>query len=81
MSMPITVFTSNGCGPCEMVKGYLAKEGVAFEVRNVSEDAAARDELIDLGHRATPVTVVGDRRIVGYKPDQLAEALELARSL
>ena len=73
--MAVTIFTSNGCGPCEMVKGYLVKEGVSFEEKNVSTDVAARQELIDLGHRATPVTLVGDHRIVGYKPDQLAEAL------
>jgi glutaredoxin len=76
--MAVTVFTSNGCGPCEMVKGYLLKEGVAFEEKNVSTDVAAREHLISLGHRATPVTVVGEQRIVGYKPDQLAEALRAA---
>lgn len=76
--MAVTVFTSNGCGPCEMVKGYLVKEGVSFEEKNVSSDVAAREQLIGLGHRATPVTMIGDQRIVGYKPEQLAEALRAA---
>ena len=58
-----------------MVKVYLSRLGVNVVEKNISEDAAAKQELMGLGYRATPVTIIGERRIVGYKPKALDEAL------
>lgn len=46
-----------------------------FSARNVDEDDSAYDELIARGFRVVPLTVVGDRTIVGYDPDALAAAI------
>lgn len=60
-----------------MVKVYLSRKGVSFTEYNVSLDLEARKRLIDMGHRSTPVTVIGDEKIVGYKPPKIDEALSL----
>ena len=44
-------------------------------VRVVDEDDAAYDDLIALGYRTVPVTVVGARVVVGFDPVALAQAL------
>ena len=61
-----------------MVKVYLSRKGLEFTERNVSEDDAARDALLELGIRSTPVTLIGDQQVVGYSPPKLEAALRAA---
>ncbi len=61
-----------------MVKVYLSQKGLEYTERNVSLDEDARQDLLDLGHRSTPVTVIADHRVVGYSPPKLEEALQAA---
>ena len=61
-----------------MVKEFLSREGHAFETRNIEEDDAAYDELIKLGARSVPVTVIGDEVITGFDQVRLRTALRAA---
>jgi glutaredoxin len=61
-----------------MVKAYLSRKGIAFTERNVSEDDDARESLMAMGLRSTPVTVIGDQNVVGYSPPKLEAALKAA---
>ena len=58
-----------------MVKVYLSRKGVPFSELNVSINEDADKELRSLGRSTTPVTVIGDHQVVGYKPRDLEEAL------
>jgi glutaredoxin len=62
-----------------MVKEFLSREGVAFEVKNVDEDEQAYTELMQRGFRSIPITVIGDQAVKGYDPAALKAALD-ARS-
>jgi hypothetical protein len=57
------------------VKEFLSHAGHAFELRLVDEDDLAYDELLKLGFRTVPVTVVGQRAIAGFDAEALATAL------
>jgi glutaredoxin len=57
------------------VKEFLSRAAVPFTARNVDEDDTAYDELLALGFRSVPVTIIGDRAIKGYDPEALEEAL------
>ena len=59
-----------------MVKVYLSRKGFAFTEHNVSKDRDALKELVTMGYRSTPVTVIGDEKVVGYSPSKIDEALE-----
>ncbi|MDE2803364.1 MAG: glutaredoxin family protein [Chloroflexota bacterium] len=61
-----------------MVKVYLSRKGISFTERNVSEDREALTTLLEMGYRTTPVTVIGDERIVGYSTSQIDAALAAA---
>ncbi|MBI2935410.1 MAG: glutaredoxin family protein [Chloroflexi bacterium] len=61
-----------------MVKVYLSRKGIPFTERNVSLDPQAMDDLLKLGYRATPVTLVKNQRLVGYNPKKLEAALVAA---
>ena len=61
-----------------MVKEFLSREGHAFETRNIEEDDAAYDELMKLGARSVPVTVIGEQVVTGFDQVRLREALTAA---
>jgi glutaredoxin len=61
-----------------MVKVYLSRKGVPFTERNVSLDEQAREDLLGMGHRSTPVTTIGAEKVVGYSPPKLEAALQAA---
>ena len=60
------------------MKEFLSREGHTFESRNIEEDDAAYDELMALGARAVPVTVIGDEVITGFDQTRLRAALAAA---
>ena len=62
-----------------MVKVYLSRKGVPFMEYNVSLDPEAKQRLLAMGYRTTPLTVINEHKIVGYKPPQIDEALADAK--
>jgi glutaredoxin len=60
------------------VKEFLSREGYAFVEKNVEEDEMAYSELIAMGVRTIPLTVIADRRVKGYDERALREALAAA---
>jgi len=61
-----------------MVKVYLSQRGIPFTERNVSLDAQAKEDLMKLGFQSTPVTFVGDQKVIGFNPMRLQAALVAA---
>ncbi len=57
------------------MKEYLSQRQVAFEDRDITRDPTAISELQKLGFLTTPVTVVGEKVIVGFDQVKLDEAL------
>ena len=57
------------------MKEFLSREGYSFVTRNVDDDSSAYDELVALGWRAVPVTVVGGAAVRGFDPVRLRELL------
>ena len=65
--MPI-IYSKPNCQQCKMTKAQFDKQGIEYEVIDISEDHDARDYVIGLGHLEAPVVVVGDRSWSGYRP-------------
>ena len=61
-----------------MVKEFLSREGHTFETKNIEDDDAAYDELMKLGGRSVPVTVIGAEVITGFDQGRLRTALSAA---
>ena len=57
------------------MKEFLSRAGHDFRLRLVDEDDSAYDELLALGYRTVPLTVIGHERIAGFDPDALTTAL------
>ena len=56
---------------------FLTQHGIAFQARNVAEDPAAMDELMQLGVATTPVTVIDGEIVIGFDQRRLVALLEL----
>ena len=59
-----------------MTKAWLSQRGVAFVEANISVDASARQNLLDMGYRTTPVVTIGKDVIVGYSTVRLQASLD-----
>lgn len=77
----ITVFTSNTCAYCQMVKKYLGAKGMTYDEVNIDEHPHRQAEAMQMsGATTVPVTIVtkGDDSkevVVGYNLAKLAPAL------
>lgn len=76
MSEMVIVYGQPDCPPCEWVKAFLDREGVAYEVRDVVADPAALAELRAHGSQSTPTVVIGDEVLIGFEEAKLRAALE-----
>lgn len=61
-----------------MVKEFLSREGHPFENKNIEEDDAAYDELLKLGARSVPLTVIDGTMVTGFDQARLRAALTAA---
>jgi glutaredoxin 3 len=77
----ITIFTTNTCAYCVMVKKYLDAKGKGYDVVNLDEQPHRQAEALQLsGALTVPVTVVtkqddSQEVIVGYNLAKLAPAV------
>ena len=82
MAKDITIFTTNTCSYCAMVKRFLDMKGQSYKVVNLDEHPERNQEAYDLSNGAltVPITVItkeDDTKhvVVGYNLGQLAPAL------
>lgn len=81
MAKKITIFTTNTCAYCVMVKKWLGAKGYEYEEVNLDQNPDRQTEALEAsGQLAVPVTVVtkqDDSRevIVGFNLAQLAPAV------
>lgn len=77
----ITIFTTNACAYCGMVKRWLSSKGYAYEEVNIEEHPDRGQEAFDLsGSLTVPVTLVtktdnSREVIVGFNLARLAPAI------
>lgn len=70
----LTVYTTDSCAYCPMVKKYLTLKGVEYTEVNVSTDPNTRAELFaKTGLMTVPVTTNGKDFVVGWQPQKLAD--------
>jgi glutaredoxin 3 len=82
MAKDITIFTTNTCSYCAMVKRFLDMKGQTYRVVNLDEHPERNKEAYELSNGAltVPITVVtkdDDTKhvVVGYNLAQLAPAV------
>lgn len=83
MQRSVKLYTLSTCPHCKCTKQFLNDCGVGFDCTDVDkapkeEVAAIFEEVKRLTSRCSfPTIVIGDKVIVGYREDQIREALGL----
>lgn len=81
MTKNITIFTTNTCSYCGMVKRYLSSKGLPYEEVNLEEFPDRQEEALKMsGALTVPITIVtkqddSQEVIVGYNLSRLAPAV------
>jgi glutaredoxin-like protein NrdH len=71
--MTITVYSKPSCVQCDATYRALESKGVSFEIRDLSADEAALEEVKALGYLQAPVVVTSDDHWSGFRPDKIQE--------
>jgi glutaredoxin-like protein NrdH len=83
MQKPVIIYTLSTCSHCKATKKLLDDCRVQYEFTDVDllegdERAAVLEEVRKLNPRCSfPTIIIGDKVIVGYKEDEIKEALGL----
>jgi glutaredoxin 3 len=80
LAMPDTLakpilYTQAGCAESANVRDWLTEHGIRFSERNTSADPEAATALAATGIFATPLLVVGENTVLGFRPRALAALL------
>jgi glutaredoxin 3 len=81
MAKNITIFTTNTCSYCVMVKRFLDMKGKSYDVVNLDDNPERQEEALAIsGALTVPITVVTDENdakevIIGYNLSKLAPAI------
>ena len=73
--MEVIVFHGDGCSACHAEMEFLKQQNIPFAARNVSTDLAARKNLIALGSKMVPTTLVDGSMVIGFDLVRLKELL------
>jgi glutaredoxin-like YruB-family protein len=72
------VYSTQVCPWCHRAKDFLRKHNIEFEDKDVAEDLAARNELLQKsGRMGVPVLDIDGTIIVGFDQQAIEKALNL----
>ncbi|MDY6971354.1 MAG: glutaredoxin family protein [Thermodesulfobacteriota bacterium] len=83
MQKPVNIYTLSTCGHCKSTKNLLNDCKVQYEFTDVDlldkkERVAILKDLKEWNPQCSfPTIIIGDQVIVGYKEDEIKEALGL----
>jgi glutaredoxin-like protein NrdH len=70
--MTITVYSKPACVQCNATTRALDRQGVAYQLIDISLDDEAYATVQGLGYRQVPVVVAGDAHWAGFRPDMIS---------
>ncbi|MBK7547525.1 MAG: glutaredoxin family protein [Rhodoferax sp.] len=75
---PVTLYTTDNCGPCGSGRSLLTSRGVPFNERTVTtaEDAEALQRLA--GESSLPFLTIGGQRLKGFSDSEWTQFLDAA---
>ncbi|CAM4062733.1 glutaredoxin-like protein NrdH [Kerstersia similis] len=70
--MIVTVYSKPACVQCVATYRALDKQGISYQVIDLTEDAEALQTVRDLGYQQAPVVVAGTDHWSGFRPDKIS---------
>ena len=73
MQQFLLLFTKPSCVQCTATYRALDAKGIEYDVVDLSEDAAALEQVKSLGYLQAPVIVTDEDHWSGFRPDKIDE--------
>ena len=76
---PVIIYSTNWCAYCKMARQYLASLNVPVVEKNIEEDQAAHQELMDKiggNFRGVPVIDINGDIILGFDRAKIDDSLK-----
>lgn len=74
----VTIYSTPTCAFCHMAKEYFNRHKVKYEVKDVSEDRASLEEMVQKsGQMGVPVIDIDGEITVGFDQPRLANLLKI----
>lgn len=70
--MSITVYTKPACVQCNATYRALDRQGLAYEIVDLTQDEAALAKVKALGYQQAPIVIAGDDHWSGFRPDKIS---------
>ncbi|WP_312469512.1 glutaredoxin family protein [Neobacillus sp.] len=68
----ITVYTTNTCPYCTMLKNFLNTQNLAYKEVNVQMDQTAANKLVETtGQLGVPQTEINGQWVLGFDPETI----------
>lgn len=85
----LTVYSKANCSFCVQAKNYLKQKNIEFREIRIDEDSAAKEFILEKGHRTVPQIYLNETLFVegGYQglvkltEDQLKEKLNVTQKI
>jgi glutaredoxin-like YruB-family protein len=75
----VKLYTTPTCPYCKLAKDFLRERNVEFREVDVSQNREALEEMVQKsGQLGVPVIEIGEKIMVGYNRQRLAEVLGVA---
>ena len=71
----VVIYTGDLCIHCDWAIELLKRKNIEFTEYNISENPEYAEDLLRMGFRVTPVTMIGSTPIIGFNPSKLEKAL------
>ena len=75
--MTISVYSKPSCVQCTATYRALDKQGIEYEVFDVSVDEKALEAVKELGYLQAPVVIADGDHWSGFRPDKINELAQL----
>lgn len=69
--MSITVYSKPNCVQCTATYRALTKQGLDYEIVDLTQDAEAMESVKALGYQQAPVVFAGGDHWAGFRPDKI----------
>ncbi|MGB9107309.1 MAG: glutaredoxin family protein [Telluria sp.] len=71
----VVVYGTATCPFCARTRAYLKERHIAFADVDVNQSDKGRHDFGELGGKAVPVILIGNRKLVGFDPAAIEAAL------
>ena len=77
MANQVTVYSTNTCPYCDMMKNFLQQNQISYTEVNVQQDQAAAQKLVETtGQMGVPQTNINGQWLLGFDPERVLELVK-----